>query len=100
MVPLSTRSGYRLRYGSTRGPHGASQGWSLVQRAFHGRRGGRVPAADDGAPDGQTLAPSPCGRSLFALLLWTVALAGAVVLVVAGGGMVHAGDVAEPVALA
>ena len=49
MVPLSTRSGYRLRYGSTRGPHGASQGESPCS-GLHGRRGGRVPDTDDGGP--------------------------------------------------
>jgi diguanylate cyclase (GGDEF)-like protein len=68
--------------------------------AFHGRRGGRVPDTDDGGPDGQTLAPSPFSRSLFALLLWAATLAGGAVLVVAVVGMVHAGDVSEPVALA
>ena len=43
-----------------------------------------MPDTDDGGPDGQTLAPSPFSRSLFALLLWTVVLAGAAVLVVRG----------------
>src|SRR5207249_1482515 len=72
---------------------------SVSGRALHRRRGGRVPDTGDEGGNGQPLAPSPFSRSLFALLLWTVTVAGAAVLVAAVVGMVDAGDVAEPVAL-
>ncbi len=55
----------------------------------------------DSGTDGSAPAPpGPFSRTVFALLLWTTAAAGGLVLVASAVGMARAGGVAKPVALA